>query len=206
MNYQSSNYSPTQFTVFPPAVKHLLIINVLVFIAMHTPVIGEALLRYGMLWPVGSGHFYIWQLVTYMFLHAGFSHIFFNMFALWMFGQAIENYWGTERFIVFYFLTGIGAALSQMVIGAGAPTLGASGAVFGILLAFGMMFPNRRIVLLIPPIPIKAKYFVAGYGAIELFSGIMRTNTGVAHFAHLGGMVVGFILIKYWGLKSEDSY
>ncbi|HEX6981397.1 MAG TPA: rhomboid family intramembrane serine protease [Balneolaceae bacterium] len=207
MNYQSSNYSPTQFTIFPPAVKHLLIINVIVFVAMHTPVIGEALLRYGMLWPIGSGYFHFWQLVTYMFLHAGLSHIFFNMFALWMFGQAIENYWGTERFVIFYFLTGIGAALSHMLIGAGgAPTLGASGAVYGILLAFGMMFPNRRIMLLIPPIPIKAKYFVAGYGAIELISGIMRTNSGVAHFAHLGGMVVGFILIKYWGLKSEDSY
>lgn len=95
----------------------------------------------------------------------------------------------------------------HMLIGAGgAPTLGASGAVYGILLAFGMMFPNRPIMLLFFPVPIKAKYFVAGYGAIELISGLMRTNSGVAHFAHLGGMLVGFILIKYWGLKSEDSY
>lgn len=208
MNYQSSEYNPnTQFTVFPPAVKHLLIINVLVFVAMYTPVIGENLLRYGMLWPIDSGYFHIWQFVTYMFLHAGFSHIFFNLFALWMFGQAIENYWGTERFVIYYFLTGIGAALLHMLIGVGgAPTLGASGAVYGILLAFGMMFPNRPIMLLFLPVPIKAKYFVAGYGAIELISGISRTDSGVAHFAHLGGMLVGFILIKYWGLKSKDSY
>jgi membrane associated rhomboid family serine protease len=172
-----------------------------------TPAIGKYIYHYGVLWPIESPYFHIWQFVTYMFLHAGWSHIFFNMFALWMFGQAIENHWGTERFVVFYFLTGIGAALAHMLIGAGgAPTLGASGAVYGILLAFGMMFPNRRIMLLIPPIPIKAKYFVVGYGAIELISGITRTNSGVAHFAHLGGMVVGFILIKYWGLKSEDSY
>jgi len=146
-----------------------------------------------------------------MFLHAGFSHIFFNLFALWMFGQAIENYWGTQRFALYYFLTGIGAAILHMLVaysvGAGdVPTIGASGAVYGILLAFGMMFPNRRIILLIPPIPIKAKYFVAIFGAIELFSGFMRTSSGVAHFAHLGGMLVGFILIKYWGLKGEKGY
>lgn len=208
MNYQSSQYSPnTQFSIFPPAVKHLLIINLLAFVALNTPKIGQMLFEYGALWPIGSGRFDIWQLVSYMFLHAGFGHIFFNLFALWMFGQAIENYWGTNRFTVYYFLTGIGAALLHMFIGGGgAPTLGASGAVYGILLAFGMMFPNRPIMLLFPPIPIKAKYFVAIFGAIELVSGLTRANSGVAHFAHLGGMLVGFILIKYWGLKSQDSY
>ncbi|MGD8747258.1 MAG: rhomboid family intramembrane serine protease [Balneolaceae bacterium] len=207
MNYQSSNYSPnTQFSIFPPAVKHLLIVNVLVFVATFTPRIGPILQHYGPLYPVGSGYFHIWQVVTYMFMHAGFAHIFFNLFALWMFGQSIENFWGTRRFTIYYFLTGIGAAALHMLIGASAPTLGASGAVYGILLAFGMMFPNRIIMFIFPPIPIKAKYFVAIFGAIELFSGISRTNSGVAHFAHLGGMLVGFILIKYWGLKSEDSY
>lgn len=208
MNYQSSRYSPnTQFSIFPPAVKHLLIINLLAFVALNTPMIGQALFEYGALWPIGSGRFDVWQLVTYMFLHAGFGHIFFNLFALWMFGQAIENYWGTNRFTVYYFLTGIGAALLHMLIGGGgAPTLGASGAVYGILLAFGMMFPERPIMLLFPPIPIKAKYFVAIFGIIELVSGLTRANSGVAHFAHLGGMLVGFILIKYWGLKKEDSY
>lgn len=208
MNYQSPQFSPnTQFSIFPPAVKHLLIINLLAFLALNTPMVGEYLFTYGALWPIGSGRFDVWQLVSYMFLHAGFGHIFFNLFALWMFGQAIENFWGTHRFTIYYFLTGIGAALLHMLIGGGgAPTLGASGAVYGILLAFGMMFPNRPIMLLFPPIPIKAKYFVAIFGVIELVSGLSRANSGVAHFAHLGGMLVGFILIKYWGLKSEESY
>ena len=208
MNYQSSDYQPnTQLSIFPPAVKHLLIINGLCFLALNTPQIGELLFQFGALWPIGTGRFEVWQLVSYMFLHAGFSHIFFNLFALWMFGQSIENYWGTQRFTVYYFLTGIGAALLHMLVGSGgAPTLGASGAVYGILLAFGMMFPERRIMLLFPHIPIKAKYFVAIFGAIELISGFMRTNSGVAHFAHLGGMIVGFILIKYWGLKGESSH
>ena len=208
MNYQSPQYSPnTQLSIFPPAVKHLLIINVLFFVALSTPVVSDYLFTYGALWPIDSGRFGVWQLVTYMFLHVGFGHIFFNLFALWMFGQAIENFWGTNRFVIYYFLTGIGAALLHMLIGGGgAPTLGASGAVYGILLAFGMMFPERPIMLLIPPIPIKAKYFVAIFGAIELISGLTRANSGIAHFAHLGGMLVGFILIKYWGLKSEESY
>ncbi len=208
MNYQNSQYSPnTQLSVFPPAVKHLLIINVLVFVAMWTPAIGPYLQQYGMLFPIGSGYFHVWQIVTYMFLHAGFGHIFFNLFALWMFGQSIENFWGTRRFTMYYFLTGIGAALLHMLIGGGgAPTLGASGAVYGILLAFGMMFPERQIMLLFPPIPMKAKYFVAIFGVIELVSGISRTSSNVAHFAHLGGMLVGYILIKYWGLKNEESY
>jgi len=208
LNYQSPQYSPnTQLSIFPPAVKHLLIINLLAFVALSTPVVSEYLFTYGALWPIDSGRFGVWQLISYMFLHAGFGHIFFNLFALWMFGQAIENFWGTNRFVIYYFLTGIGAALLHMLIGGGgAPTLGASGAVYGILLASGMMFPNRPIMLLFPPIPIKAKYFVAIFGAIELISGLTRTNSGVAHFAHLGGMLVGFILIKYWGLKSEESY
>lgn len=208
MNYQSPQYSPnTQLSIFPPAVKHLLIINLLAFLALNTPMVGQFLFEYGALWPIGSGRFDFWQLVSYMFLHASLGHIFFNLFALWMFGQAIENFWGTERFVMYYFLTGIGAALLHMLIGGGgAPTLGASGAVYGILLAFGMMFPERPIMLLFPPIPIKAKYFVAIFGVIELVSGLTRANSGVAHFAHLGGMLVGFILIKYWGLKGEDSY
>ncbi|TVQ02037.1 MAG: rhomboid family intramembrane serine protease [Balneolaceae bacterium] len=207
MNYQGDNYSPnTSFSIFPPAVKHLLIVNLLVFFALTNPVMGNFLIQYGALWPIGSGMFAPWQLITYMFLHAGFGHVLFNLFALWIFGQGIENYWGTKRFTIYYFLTGIGAALLHMWIsGTGAPTVGASGAVFGILIAFGMMFPDRYIILLIPPIPIKAKYFVAIFGAIELFSGIMRPDSGIAHFAHLGGMVIGFLLIKYWGLKSENS-
>lgn len=154
-------------------------------------------MNYFALWPVESGNFYPWQLVGYMFLHGGLMHILFNMFALWMFGQAIESTWGTNRFVFYYFLTGIGAGLLQMFVSSSI-VIGASGAVYGILLAFGMMFPNQYIYLLIPPIPIKAKYFVIFYGAIELFSGIGNLNSGVAHFAHLGGMLIGFILIMYW--------
>lgn len=208
MNYYQSNYSPnTQFSIFPPAVKHLLVINVIFFIALFTPGIGDYLFRYGALWPVESQYFEPWQLITYMFLHGGLGHIFFNLFALWIFGQSIENFWGTKRFTIYYFLTGIGAAVLHMVIGGGgAPTIGASGAVFGILLAFGMMFPDRYIMLLIPPVPIKAKYFVAIFGAIELFYGVTGTRSGIAHFAHLGGMVVGYLLIRYWGMKGEEEY
>jgi membrane associated rhomboid family serine protease len=207
LNYQGDNYSPnTQFSIFPPAVKHLLIVNLLVFVALSNPMLYGFLMEFGALWPIGSGLFAPWQLVTYMFLHAGFGHILFNLFALWIFGQGIENYWGTKRFATYYFLTGIGAALIHMWIGGtGAPTVGASGAVYGILIAFGMMFPDRYIMLLIPPIPIKAKYFVMIFGVFELFSGIMRPDSGIAHFAHLGGMVVGYILIKYWGLKGEGD-
>lgn len=208
MKFQDENYSPnTSFSFFPPAVKHLLIVNGLLFLALGTPIFYQLLMEYGALWPVGSGRFYPWQLVTYMFLHGSFGHVIFNLFALWIFGQSIENFWGTNRFVIYYFLTGMGAALIHMWIGgAGAPTVGASGAVYGILLAFGMMFPDRYIMLLIPPIPIKAKYFVLIFGVIELFSGVMRPNSGIAHFAHLGGMIVGFILIKYWGLKGEKEY
>ena len=205
MNYQNNQYSPdTQFSIFPPAVKNLLIINGLIFLGLNTPVIGQFLFQYGALWPVGSDRFEIWQPISYMFLHAGFAHIFFNLFALWMFGQAIENYWGTRRFTIYYFVTGIGAALIQLlVVSGGTPTVGASGAVYGILLAFGMMFPERPIFLLFPPIPIKAKYFVIIFGAIELISGLTRTNSKVANFAHLGGMLFGYILIKYWGIKKS---
>jgi len=157
LNYQNSNYSPnSQFSVFPPAVKHLLIINGLAFFALTTPQIGDLLFRFGALWPLGHPLFEPWQLVTYMFLHAGFAHILFNLFALWIFGQAIENFWGTKRFTTYYFLTGIGAAVIHMFIGGGgAPTVGASGAVFGILLAFGMMFPDRYIIFLFRQYPLK---------------------------------------------------
>lgn len=208
MNLQDNSFSPnSQFSVFPPAVKHLIIVNALVFLALTTPTIGDILFRIGALWPLGHQYFEPWQLVSYMFLHGSLGHIFFNLFALWIFGQAIENFWGTKRFTIYYFLTGIGAAIIHMFIGGGgAPTVGASGAVYGILLAFGMMFPDRYIVLLIPPIPIKAKYFVAIFGAIELFSGVLSPGSGIAHFAHLGGMIVGFILIKYWGLKGSKQY
>jgi membrane associated rhomboid family serine protease len=206
-----NQFSPnTQFSFFPPAIKYLLIWNGIFFLATinifgvgWTPV-GSALAPLLVLQPLGNG-FLPWQLVSYMFLHADLSHIFFNLFALWIFGQALENLWGTKRFLMYYFLTGIGAGIIQLFVSSGS-TIGASGAVFGILLGFGMMFPDRRIMLLFPPIPIKAKYFVGIYGALELFNGLTRVDSGVAHFAHLGGLLVGFILIKLWGLKKPSEY
>lgn len=178
--------------------------------------LGWALYPFLPLFPLDSGYFMPWQLVSYMFLHADLSHIFFNLFALWIFGQAIENLWGTKRFYIYYFLTGIGAGIIHLLFSlyfnepsasdAIYGTIGASGAVFGLLLAFGMMFPNQYIFLLIPPIPIKAKYFVAIYGIVELFSGLSRPDSGIAHFAHLGGLVVGFILIKLWKIKRPEMY
>ena len=149
-----------------------------------------------------------WQLVSYGFLHGGFGHLFFNMFALYMFGLPIERAWGTRRFLIFYFVCMIGAGLVQLLVAAIAgevyPTIGASGAVFGLLLAFGMMYPNSTIMLLIPPVPMKAKYFVVGYGLLTLFFGMTGTMAGVAHFAHLGGMLFGFGLILFWG--RQDFY
>ena len=174
------------------------------------------------LWPLGSGPietgagwvlapaFRPWQLVSYGFLHGNLSHLALNLFALWMFGSTVERFWGTARFTVYYFVCLIGAAVIQMVAmayhlqggGQPFPTLGASGAVFGLLLAFGMMFPNQQILLLFPPMPIKAKWLVMGYGGLELFFGLAGIATNVAHFAHLGGMLFGDLLIRFWRHRS----
>lgn len=194
-----SDYSPQGFRMLPTGVKNLLIINVIFFLATLV------LERYGFLqitnalalWPLASGRFQIWQLVTYMFMHASFGHIFFNMFALWMFGYILENYWGTRRFIFYYLFCGVGAGLLNMIIPGMGPTVGASGAVYGILLAFGMLFPEERIYLYFL-VPIKAKWFVIGYAAIELYEGVFHSMDGVAHFAHLGGMLFGLVLILWW--------
>lgn len=144
-----------------------------------------------------------WQLVTYGFLHGGLGHLFFNMLALYMFGLPIERVWGTRRFLIYYFVCLVGAGVVQLIVAAVAgevyPTIGASGAVFGLLLAYGMMFPNSTIMLLIPPVPMKAKWFVIGYGALTLLFGVTGAMPGIAHFAHLGGMLFGFGLMMYWG-------
>src|SRR5699024_5154077 len=148
--------------------------------------------------------FHFWQLLSYGFLHANLSHLFFNMFGLWMFGRAVEYIWGGQRLLLYYLVCVVGAGICQLLTvsfisgGIPAPTIGASGGVFGILLAFGMMFPNARVMLLIPPIPMTAKWLVVGYGALELFLGFSGWQPGVAHFAHLGGMAFGFALIMYW--------
>ena len=146
-----------------------------------------------------------WQLVTYGFLHDRHSlmHILFNMLMLWMFGREIERLMGPRRFLTYYLVCVVGAGLTQLLVGViqgwGVPTLGASGGVFGVFLAYGMAFPNRRVMLLFPPIPMKAKYFVILLGVFELSVGVGRVNNGIAHFAHLGGMLFGFALIRYWG-------
>jgi membrane associated rhomboid family serine protease len=183
----------------PPITQALLLINVAAFCI--DLFLGPWFVRLFALWPIGS-YFFPWQVVTYAFLHGSFTHLFFNMFGLWMFGAELERLWGAKRFIQFFTASILAAALLQLAITAATgsvyPTVGASGGLFGLLLAFGMMFPNRIIMPLIPPIPMKAKYFVAIYGAIELFLGVSSNNSGVAHFAHLGGMLGGYIMIRYW--------
>ena len=215
---QSDNYTLRGFSFLPPVVKNLLILNVLFFLAdISLQTRGIDLTQWLGLHYITAQDFYPWQFITYMFMHGNFSHLFFNMFALWMFGYALENYWGSKRFLVYYLITGVGAALIQTGVlaleirsmTAELPpfaaqhyinqivTVGASGAVYGILLAFGMCFPNVPIFLYFF-LPIKAKWFVIIYGVIELFAGIGGTADGVAHFAHLGGMIFGLLLILYW--------
>ena len=206
MSRPDQPYMPGGFQVIPPAIKTIIIANVAVFL-FQSSAIGPLLTTLGALWPLGSNNasgysFHVWQLVTYMFLHGSMPHIFFNMFALWIFGAEIENYWGTRHFTAYYFICGIGAAVINLLatMGDPNPTVGASGAIYGVLLAFGMMFPDRYIYLYFL-FPVKAKYFVAGYAFIEFISGFgsraMGSGSDVAHFAHLGGMLVGFIYITF---------
>ena len=189
----------------PPATQALILLNVVVFLLQTAT--GNQLIGPFALWTFDGGgapsNFHIWQLVTYSFLHGNLTHLFFNMLALFMFGSDIERLWGPRRYLVYYFACVVSAGIAQLAvssfIGSGSyPTIGASGGVFGVLLAFGMMFPRRMVMLLIPPIPMRAWVLVLVYGAIELFMGITGTQSGVAHFAHLGGMAGGFLLIQYW--------
>ena len=195
------------FPRLSPIVRILIITNVLVF--------GGQILwpgffeQYFALWPWGSvlsrrtAPFEFWQLVTYGFVHGGYAHIFFNMFALFMFGSDIERSMGERRFVTYYFVCIIGAGLAQLIVMAvglspSAAVLGASGAVFGILLAFAIAFPQRRLIILPIPIPMPAWLFVLLYSLLELYLGIFQTQQGVAHFAHLGGAAAGYLLILYW--------
>ena len=201
----------------PPITRYLIIANVAVFfICLLFPSVVDE----GALYPVfynnyGSLHFNLdfklWQLVTYMFLHADFSHIFFNMFSLWMFGRIIEQTLGTKRFLAFYFISGIGAGLCQIIMqiftenSPFAATIGASGACYGILLAFGLLYPNQKIYLIIPPIPIKAKWFVIGYAILEAYLAF-NTDSNIAHLAHLGGMLFGLLCLYNWRLWPLSKY
>ncbi|MCG8410024.1 MAG: rhomboid family intramembrane serine protease [Bacteroidales bacterium] len=268
----------TRFNDIPPVVKNLIIINVIMFLATWVVgnVFGIRLSQILGLHYFRSDFFKPFQLVTHLFMHGGIMHLFFNMFALWMFGRVLESVWGSKRFFIYYIITGLGAAalhtfvihlqmtgiyhdiqafintpspdafailvkehfpeyysqvyhklidawysnpdstmyIAQaqqfakelMDIKMNIPTVGASGAVFGVLLAFGMLFPNTELMLLFPPIPIKAKWFVILYGGLELWLGLTQPGSNIAHFAHLGGMLFGFILIKYWGSKRSNFY
>ena len=183
----------------PPVTQALLLANVAIFCLdlFVGPWFGQLFA----LWPLGGG-FMPWQVATYAFLHGSFMHLFFNMLGLWMFGAELERVWGARRFVQFYTASVLAAAgmqlLVNMLLGSPYPTVGASGGLFGLLLAFGMMFPNRTIMPLFPPIPMKAKTFVMVFGGLELLLGVTGTQSGVAHFAHLGGMLGGYLIIRYW--------
>ncbi len=204
-----------------PATTNLIIINVLVMIMILQN--EEFMFEHFALFCPGSHYFRPWQFITHMFMHGGFWHIFFNMYTLWMFGSVLERSWGWKKFLLFYFVSGLGAALlhtgvqlieahiymSRLADGLheaahslgmlyATPTVGASGAIYGLLLGFGMLYPDSRLMLLFPPIPLKAKWFVIIFAVIELFTGIFSRYGGIAHFAHLGGMLFGWLLIMFW--------
>ena len=244
-------YRNTAFNELPEVVKNLLIINGLLFLAtISLERYGINLTKFLALHQFQSSDFMPHQLITHFFMHANFTHLFFNMFALWMFGKTLENVWGAKRFLTYYMITALGAAIIHILFcqyqifevssklntdliaqvlnakpysqinGTAAeisnmqklymlintPTVGASGAVFGILLAFGMLFPNTLLYIYFA-IPVKAKYFVMIYGALELYLGFINNpNENVAHFAHLGGMLFGFLLLKYWEKNKTQFY
>jgi membrane associated rhomboid family serine protease len=240
------------FFGLPPVVKNIIFINILMLLADYAAksVFGIDLTRVLGLYFPKSEQFMPMQIVTHMFMHGGFWHIFFNMYALYIFGQVLENVWGPKRFFIFYIVCGLGAALThetviafqynhlaqslspenlELVLNEGTayfnkgqgfvdptmqslqillntPTVGASGAIFGVLLAFGVLFPNTQLMLLFPPIPIKAKYLVIGYGALELYLAVTAPGSNIAHAAHLGGMLFGYILIRYWRKTTNTLY
>ena len=199
---------------FPPVTRALLIANVLVFLIQQ--VTGDALLVPFALWPLGPSPyanvpgFEPWQLITYSFLHGGIPHIAFNMLALWMFGGPVENTLGPRRYTFYYFACVLGAAIAQLATihffqsDVFYPTLGASGGIFGLLLAFAILYPQAKIFLFFVPVPIPARVAVVGYVILELYLGVTGTQAGVAHFAHLGGALVGIALILYWQYQARS--
>ncbi|MDR1584333.1 MAG: rhomboid family intramembrane serine protease [Prevotellaceae bacterium] len=211
----------------PTVVKNLLLINGVMFLASY--LFENFMIETFSLFYPASQFFKFFQLLTHMFMHADLMHLFFNMYALWLFGSMIERVWGGKKFLLYYLITGLGAACLHLLIEYlkiknldvfeysdrivqiyGTPMLGASGAVFGVLLAFGMMFPNTELQLIIPPVRLKAIWLVVIYGILELFLGVTQTVVGVAHFAHIGGMLFGFILVTYWKYRGtlfrNDDY
>ena len=240
------------FFDLPPVVKNIIMLNILMLLATFAAkqVLGIDLNGVLGIYFPKSEQFMPIQIITHMFMHGGFWHLFFNMYALYIFGQVLENVWGPKRFFIYYIVTGLGAALIhesviafqyaqlaqnlspeslQTVLEEGTklfkqgqgfadtdmlnlqmllntPTVGASGAIFGVLLAFGVLFPNTQLMLLFPPIPVKAKYLVAFYGALELYLAFSQPGSNIAHFAHLGGMLFGYLLIRYWRKTTNTLY
>ena len=219
MNFNTGR--PRFLSNLPPVVRNLVIINIVVMLA--TWIGGDRMYGTFALFSFGSPFFRPWQIVTHMFMHGGFWHIFFNMYTLAIFGPVLENQWGSKKFLLFYFVVGIGAALChnlvmhlQITQAASAgnialaqslmriPTIGASGAIYGVLLGFAMLFPNAELRLIfLPFFPLKAKWLILVFAAIELMTGVMGTQDGVAHFAHLGGMLFALILILFWKKKGQ---
>lgn len=204
MNQNTYQHRPADHSAIPNVIFVLLIANGLAFAAEHLT--RGTILDYFALYPLASGRqpFMPWQLLTYGFLHDMYDlrHILFNMFGLWMFGRDLERIMGPRRFLTYYLTCVVGAGIVQLVVaavqGGAYSTIGASGGVFGILLAYAMVFPNRTVLLIFPPIPMKAKYFVLFYGLLELYLGLSGGAPGIANFAHLGGMLFGFLLIRWW--------
>lgn len=184
----------------PPLILTLIVANIGAFLLEQA--MGNALTGWFALWPLASGQFMPWQLGSYAFLHAGLTHLAFNMFGLWMFGGELERLWGPRRLALFYGVSVLTAAAAQLlvtaVLGSTAPTIGASGGLFGLLIGFAMVFPRRTITPLLPPIPMPAWLFVTLYGLLELTLGVTGSASGVAHFAHLGGLLGGWLVMRYW--------
>ncbi len=201
------------FTFFPPVIKYLLISNIAIFLLefffldflkVGRTSVGEVFLKNFALFGYDSPFFRPWQVFTYMYMHGSFSHLFFNMFALWMFGMELENLWGSKTFFIYYTVCGIGAGLANAFLAPlftslppNVPTVGASGSIYGVLIAFGMLFPNRYIYIYFM-LPLKAKYLVIIYMAVEVFAVASQSQSGIAHVAHLGGAVVGFLYVYFY--------
>lgn len=206
MAYYDNNYGQRRFLGnAPTATRNIIIINIVVFAAtwlgervLHSDVMG----RLFALYPIQSHYFHWWQFITYMYMHGGFWHILFNMYTLYIFGCVVENIIGTRKFITFYTICGVGAAalhlLVQSLTNDFAPTVGASGSIYGVLIAFAILFPESRLTLLFPPVTLSAKWMVIIFAIIELTTGLTGTSANVAHFAHLGGMLIGWLLILFW--------
>lgn len=199
-----NNYRPSQKV--PPIVLNLIIINVIVFIAQYALDSSLNLTMRFALYPYNSGFFEPYQLVTHMFLHGGFFHILFNMYALWIFGAVLEKIWGPKKFLIFYLVCGLAAGLAQTFLVSGGPAIGASGAIMGLLGAFAYTFPNTQFYMIPFPFPIKAKYMAAIFAALDLFGGFAGSSDNVAHFAHLGGLAMGLILVIIWNRTDKKTF